>query len=133
MRRIIFFLLLISAGVVLADAGNTSGSAQLEMALTRVQQEQQAVYQQFQMIQELRRSDMESGYRPGAPPSPANMQALPSINYDESVAQQRQQQERIEQRTHEMNSLYARYVELGRQRQALLDQIINLAMPPKSR
>lgn len=134
MRRIVFLLLLISAGVVFAADGSSSRLAQLETALNRVQQEQQAVYQQFLMVQELRRSDMESEYRPTAPlPPVSNMETLPSVNYDENVRQRHERLDRIERRSREMDSLYARYVELGRQRQTLLDQIVNLATQPSGR
>jgi len=128
MRRIAFFLFLLTVGVALAQTGNQSRLAQLEKVLASVQQEQQAVYQQFQMVQELRRSDMQPLYRPEAQsPSVSSMQSLPSIDYDENVSQQRAQQERIESHTREMNALYARYVELAAQRKALLDQIVDLA------
>lgn len=129
MRRIAFFLFLLTVGVALAQTGNQSRLAQLEKVLASVQQEQQAVYQQFQMVQELRRSDMQPFlYRPEAQSLPGSgMQGLPSIDYDENVSQQRAQQERIESHTREMNALYARYVELAAQRKALLDQIVDLA------
>lgn len=132
MKSIVFFLVLISAGVVLAD--DSSRLAQLETALSEVRQEQQAVYQQFQMVQELRRNDMQIAFKTGAQSSAIlGMQSLPSVNYDENAGQQRAQQDRIEQRSRDMNALYARYVELERQRKALFDQIIDLRTHAKDR
>jgi len=134
MRSIIFFLFLICAGRVAADAGSASPSAQLEKALARVQQEQQSVYQQFQMVQELRRSELRSAYEPEVRSSTiSSLQSQPTVNYDENVRLQREQQERIEQSTRNLNALYARYVELERERKALLNQIFDLARQPRDR
>jgi hypothetical protein len=70
MKPIILALLVLSsglAGLVLAQTAPSLPKqdpriAQLEMALNQVQQEQQAVYQQFQMTQELRRNDIQENW-----------------------------------------------------------------------
>ncbi|OHC66155.1 MAG: hypothetical protein A2045_06745 [Rhodocyclales bacterium GWA2_65_20] len=133
MRAIVVFLLLICAGWVQAETGSAARLAQLETALTRVQQEQQSVYQQFQMVQELRRGEMQAALPRDAQGSAvAGMQGLPSIDYDVNVRQQRERQERFERSGRELNALYARYVELAAQRKALLDQILDLSINPKN-
>lgn len=110
--------------------------AQLETALNHVQQEQQAVYQQFQMTQELRRNEIQENYPQSiqtphsmmqAPYAMGGLKDNPPQSYDDNVRMQRERQERIEQYTHDLNRLYSRYAELGEQKRVLLDQLIDLA------
>ncbi|PTR10541.1 uncharacterized protein YutE (UPF0331/DUF86 family) [Nitrosospira sp. Nsp5] len=108
--------------------------AQLEMALNHVQQEQQAVYQQFQMTQELRRNEIQQNYPQGIQPADSmaayamgGLKDNPPQSYDDNVRMQRERQERIEQYTRDLNRLYSRYAELGEQKRVLLDQLIDLA------
>ena len=133
MRVVVLLLFLICSGWVQADAGSAARLAQLQTALAQVQQEQQAVYQQFQMLQELRRSETQSAYQRDAQGAGvSSMQSLPPVDYDANIRQQRERQERIEQSSRDMNALYARYVELAAQRKTLLDQIFALATQPKN-
>ena len=71
MKAIILTLFLLSsslAGSVLAQTAPSADPqpdpriAQLETVLNRVQQEQQSVYQEFQMTQELRRNEIQEGH-----------------------------------------------------------------------
>ena len=103
--------------------------AELEMALNHLSQEQQTVYQQFQMIQELRRNEIQDsqpltvqGYL-----TMGGVKDAPPTNYDDNIRLQRERTERIQQYTRDLNQLYARYAELGNQKKALLDQLTELA------
>lgn len=105
--------------------------ARLEAAYNRVQMEQQSVFQQFQMAQEMRRNEllegqsnviqrysatgMDSGSRP--------------LDYDENVRQQQIRQDRLARYDSEISRAYARYLELGEQKKALLDQMLQLTQP----
>ncbi|SFU53302.1 hypothetical protein [Nitrosospira multiformis] len=138
MKPIILALLLLFSGVtapVYAQAApdpNTKPDprlAQLEIALNHLSQEQQAVYQQFQMIQELRRNEIQDS-------QPLTMQGYltmggvkdaPPASYDDNIRLQRERTERIQQYTRDLSQLYARYAELGNQKRALLDQLTELA------
>ena len=142
MKLIILALLLVFSGVtgpVYAQATPSAARKQdvkpdprmteLEMALNHLTQEQQAVYQQFQMIQELRRNEIQDsqplavqGYQ-----TMGGVRDAPPINYDENIRLQRERTERIQQYTRDLNQLYARYAELGNQKRALLDQLTELA------
>jgi len=135
---IILALLLLFSGVtgpVYAQLASGSGTrpdprlAQLEMALNHLGQEQQAVYQQFQMIQELRRNEIQDsqpltaqGYL-----TMGGVKEAPPASYDDNIRLQRERTERIQQYTRDLNQLYARYAELGNQKRALLDQLTELA------
>lgn len=110
-------------------------TAQLEMALNHVQQEQQAVYQQFQMTQELRRNEIQENYPQAiqtpnlmmqAPYAMGGLKDNPPQSYDDNVRLQRERQERIEHYTRDLNRLYTRYAELGEQKRVLLDQLMEL-------
>jgi hypothetical protein len=138
MKPIILALLLLFSGVtapVYAQATLGSSTkpdprlAQLEIALNHLSQEQQAVYQQFQMIQELRRNEIQDsqpltvqGYL-----TMGGVKDAPPASYDDNIRLQRERTERIQQYTRDLSQLYARYAELGNQKGALLDQLTELA------
>lgn len=90
----------------------------LQDALGLLNQEQQAVYQQFQMIQQLRRSNVEPVLPPigGGPPG----------NYDDMVANKRAQTEREENYAREMRDLYQRHRDIEREKQTIIQQIQRL-------
>lgn len=137
MKPIILALLLFSGvtGPVYAQAAPGSSTepdprlAQLEMALNHLSQEQQAVYQQFQMIQELRRNEIQDSQPLTAQGYLAmgGVKDVPPASYDDNIRLQRERTERIQQYTRDLNQLYARYAELGNQKRALLDQLTELA------
>ncbi len=149
MKPIILALILLNSSVIASALAQTVPSpsprtsypapdprvAQLEMVLNQVQQEQQATYQQFQMMQELRRNEMQESFPQAmqtpsmATQSPYATSGLidnPSQNYDEKTRLQRERQERIQQYTLDLNRLYSRYNELGEQKRALMDQLMEL-------
>lgn len=103
--------------------------AQLEMAVNRLNQEQQSVYQQFQMIQDLRRNEIQDGHPliVQGPPAMGGVRDAPPTNYDENIRLQRERRERIQQHTQDLDRLYSRYAELGEQKKALLDQLMELS------
>ena len=147
MKPIILALLVISSGLAGLALAQTAPSlpkqdpriAQLEMALNQVQQEQQAVYQQFQMTQELRRNDIQENFPQSIQTPNSTMQAPyamgglkdnPPLSYDDNVRLQRERQERIEQYTRDLKRFYARYAEFGEQKRVLLDQLMELTREP---
>ena len=100
-----------------------SAEAQIEAALDRIQLEQQSVYQQFQMVQELRRSEQQQIYQsqlvytpPATPP-----------NYDDLQRQKDEQAARLQGYQEELDRLYARYRELEEEKRPLLDELSALA------
>ena len=94
----------------------------VEVALARISQEQQSVYQQFQMVQEMRRSDERQmqplqSYTP--PPTPPN--------YDDVKREEEARTQRIKEYQYELDRLYARYRELEEQKKPLLEELSALA------
>lgn len=129
MKTLLLILSLLGCGWALADADPRI--AQLEAAYNRIHQEQMAVFQQFQMTQEMRRNELEKS----APTTitrnyPAiGMDSSRSLDYDENIRLQQAQQERLQRYNREISQTYARYLELGERKKALLEQIMALSAP----
>lgn len=148
MKTIIFALFLLSSSLATSALAQTVPGpylktpysapdprvAQLETALNQVQQEQQVLYQQFQMMQELRQNEIRESFPQGtqapsiaqSPYATSGLINNPPQSYDENVRSQRERQERIQQYTRDINRLYSRYNELDEQRRGLIDQLMEL-------
>lgn len=138
MKHFIFAMILLGAGMgslVLTQAlanpvlKRDPRITQLEMLLNQVNQEQQAVYQQFQMTQDLRRNEIQDGHPliVQGPPAMGGIKDAPPVNYDDKIRLQQERQERIQQYTSDLNRLYSRYAELEEQKKILFDQLMELA------
>jgi len=121
-RAIVAFVLLFS-GLSFADPAADAEIRRLEGQLNLLQQEQQSVYQQFQMIQELRRAEIDTQYPQVIQNSPDYAMGNPPPNYDDVVRQKAERENRIKQYTEDLNRTYARYRELEDQKKALLEQL----------
>src|SRR5690349_6519285 len=75
---------------------------QVEAALAAISQEQQALYQQFNMVQELRRNEERQLLVPGPPLT---------VNYDERVREDQARSQRIRDYMSQLDQLYARHRE----------------------
>ena len=125
----ILFLLLIAPILVWAE-NNVNINIQiqiLEGQLARVQQETQATFQQFQMIQELRRNEILSAEFM-APT--VTSESIPTPNYEDSVRLKRARYERIQQYTADLDELYQYYKELEDKRKLLVEEIDLLKQNP---
>ena len=130
MKAALLMLLLIGSGWVFAD--QDPQVQRLEAAINQLQQEQQSVYQQFLMSQELRRNELQNnrsslagGYSTMGPDSSR------AIDYDENLRLQREQQDRLQRYDRDVSQAYSRFLELGAQKKALLDQLMELSQPGK--
>lgn len=126
MKALLLILLLSSAGWVFAEADPRLRELQAEYE--HVQQEQQSMYQQFQMVQELRRNELQDrqpsaiqGY------SAAGNDAAKALDFDENVRRQRERQERLQGYDRDIERAYGRYMELSNRKKVLLEQIAELA------
>ena len=134
MKILVLILALLNFGWAAAET-DEARLERLESAYIRAQQEQQAVFQQFQMTQELRRNELE-------PPQPsaavrrysAMGEDSRALDYDENVRQEQTRQERLQRYDREISRAYTRYIELGNQKKALLDQMQQAQAPePQTR
>ena len=125
MRIILLLLLLIMAHPAFTDVEKTAEQEQLqqlETALDRVHQESQSVYQQFLMVQELRRNDAsEPSMNVPLPSTPG--QSIPIPNYNDLMQRQQARQARVNQYSADLDRLYARYQELENEKQQILEQM----------
>jgi DNA repair exonuclease SbcCD ATPase subunit len=116
------------AAIVLCPAiAQTDADAefkQLDAALNRIQQAQTSVYQQFQMVQELRRTELARS-DPFAPQANVGI-APPPQDYNELQRRREQRENRINDLTAELDRLYARYQELEEQKRQLLERMSEL-------
>jgi len=117
-RLLIFLLLMTVSALCWSEDGRVM---QLEKALIRVQQEAQAVHQQFLMIQELRRHEISGPEVADLPGAAA--QTTPIPKYEEMLRRQQNKKERIEKYTVELDRLYSKFSGLNEERQALIEQI----------
>ncbi|MCG2578688.1 hypothetical protein LZ012_16945 [Dechloromonas sp. XY25] len=135
MKILFLIFALLSCGWAAAETEDNRLD-QLEAAYNRVQQEQQAVFQQFQMTQELRRNELEPPPPPGT--GTRRYSALGddsrALDYDENVRLQQARQDRLQRYDKEISRAYTRYLELANQKKALLDQMQTLGQPePEAR
>lgn len=130
MKSVLLALLLLVSGAAFAEADPRL--VQLDAAYNRLQQEQQATYQQFLMAQELLRNeqnDIAAGAARGY--GAMAIEAGRAVDYDENVRQQREREQRLQRYRADIDQAYVRYLELGNQKRALLEQITQLAQPPR--
>jgi len=102
---------------------------QLEKTLMRVQQEAQAVHQQFLMTQELRRNTIQGS--PIADLPGATIQSTPIPKYEEMMRRQQEKKDRVEQLTNELDRLYTQFNDLNDERQSIMEQIKRLEQQPE--
>lgn len=138
MKSFIFLLSLLAAGAAGpavaqaapdADAAVVARIAQLEKMLEQVNREQQSVYQQFQMVQELRRNEIQEG-NPLVMQGPAFMGGVknaPPVNYDDNIRLQQERESRIRRYADDLDRLYARHSQLGEQKKSLIDELMVLS------
>jgi hypothetical protein len=130
MRRRIHFLLMaaplmalfVLSGASAAAAGQDDQLQRLHSALNMLDQEQRAIYQQFQMVQALRRSSPQPFYG-------ATMLVVPSgeiANYDEAVAAQDRLIRRSNELAEQASQLVTRYGEIEEEKKPLQQQILRL-------
>ncbi len=118
--------LLLCCGLALGQETVDDQIRRLETALNRIQAEQQSVYHQFQMVQELRRTEVGQYQEsiqvytpPATPPS-----------YDEVVRDREARDARMRRYDGEVERLYDRYRELEEQKRPLLERLSELARGP---
>ena len=121
--RLLPLALLLCTGFAFSQESVDAQIKRLEAALNRIQAEQQAVYHQFQMVQELRRTEVRQYQEsiqvytpPAAPP-----------NYDDVVREKEARDERMRRYDGEVERLYDRYRELEEQKRPLLERLSELA------
>ena len=123
MRHLIYALLLLQLSLS-AAADNGAELEKLYSALAMLNQQQQAVYQKFQMVQELRRSSEPMLYGMPMPPQ-LNGQIA---NYDAVVAAQKSAILRGEHLSQQADQLLDEYNEIEEMKKPLQLKIYDLTL-----
>ena len=118
----------ILAGLVISLTAAADDRTQLQdfyAALSALNQEQQTLYQQFQMLQEMRRTNDRTFYSSGLR-SPQYATEVP--NYADVVEAQKDVFRRGEELARQSDQLYAQYNEIGAKKALLQQRILELTL-----
>ncbi len=115
--------------LALADPAPEAEMRGIEAEIVRVQQEQQATFQSFQMTQEMRRVEQSTLDVPAVQGAAA--MNLPPRNYEEMVRSEQEVRNRSGQYATDLKRLYARNTELEEQKRALRERLDALRQRPK--
>jgi len=111
------------SAAALADAATEAEIGRAQVQLEQLQRLQQTVYQQFQMIQELRRTEIDAQYPQVIQNSPDYAMGNSPPNYEDVVRQRAERDGRIKYYTDELNRLYAQYQDLENQKRSLVERL----------
>jgi hypothetical protein len=125
MYRFAWFLALLFTGFV-AAADDKAEIPALYAAVNALNQEQQAVFQQFGMLQELRRAN-DRTYSANQLPTPRPNMEVP--NYDDLIQYQREVARRGEELARQSDQLYAQFSEIAARKAQLMQRIFSLMAP----
>ena len=130
MRNVIFLLFFMPV-CVWADGSQDVQDliSQHQYELNRIQQEAQTTLQQFMMIQELRRYEMNETAVLMQPS--ATGKSIPVPNYDDMLKDKQEKKARIQQYGSELEALYLRNKELEAKRNELFNEIEHLKRAPE--
>lgn len=123
-------LLLISLLLIPVIASATDNKQQitaLEAAITQQQQEQKILFQQFQMLQELRQYEIAQDNQ-SVPIDNGRGLSGAAPKYEDIQKQREERVERIRRYTHELNELYQHYQEAKNKRRILIEQLNELKL-----
>lgn len=124
MKLMLMSLLLLSLPLSAADDVQKQ-IQEVEVALSMLQQEQQNLFQQFQMLQELRRQELlQENSIIVQQNQPVTGNAI--LNYDEGQKRERERLARIKDYTARLSEIYERYQEIDRERQVLIGELTAL-------
>jgi hypothetical protein len=124
MRRFSYALLLLQLSFAAVAADSATELQNLYNALNMLNQQQQAIYQQFQMVQELRRGSTPRIYGTSTRP-----QLIGQItNYDEEIEAQKNAVLRGEQLYQQADLLLAKYNEIEELKRPLQRRIYDLSL-----
>lgn len=128
MKSVLLLLSLLFSGWVAAE--EDSRLAALQTAYNLMQLEQQSVYQHFLMAEELRRSEIQE-ISVAMPRTylATGTDTYRQLNFEENTRLQRDRLERLQRYDRDVSQAYARYIELGERKKAVLDQILELSKP----
>jgi hypothetical protein len=128
LRPLLVLLALAAPLCAHAGAGTELEARQIETTLGRLQREQDSVYQQFQMAQEMRRVELA---KPDPAALPPNAEVTPPpLDYNELQRLREAHQQRLQDLGAEIERLYARHQAIEAQKAPLLQRLGELTRTP---
>ena len=124
MRHLVYALLLLQLSFSAAAADNGAELEKLYSALNMLNQQQQSIYQQFQMVQEIRRGSVPLLY---GMPIPAQLNGQ-IANYDAVVEAQKNAILRGEILSQQADQLLAKYNEIEEMKKPIQSRIYDLSL-----
>lgn len=124
--RSLFWILPLLALSFTAAADDKAELQSLYAAVSAFNQEQQALFQQFQMLQELRRAN-DRAFDASQLRPPQSTTDVPS--YSDFIQAQRDVVRRADELAQRTDQLYAQYSEIGAKKALLQERILELLMP----
>jgi hypothetical protein len=119
----VFALLALSFTAVADDKAELQG---LYAAVSALNQEQQSIFQEFQMVQELRRANERAFFTGQVRP----LQLAAEVpKYDDVIQAQKEVLRRGEELAQQTDQLYAQYNEIGVKKALLQQRILELTIP----
>ncbi|MFA6972216.1 MAG: hypothetical protein WC208_12550 [Gallionella sp.] len=125
MRRFILILSFLLCSFTAAAADNQTELQRLYSALNMLNQEQQATHQQFQMVQEMLRSNSKTLCAGQSNLMPSRGEVP---NYDDVIAAQKSVIHREEGLYQQADQLFSKYGQLEEQKKPLQERIYNLTI-----
>ncbi|HRQ05683.1 MAG TPA: hypothetical protein PK580_06930 [Nitrosomonas halophila] len=127
MKSILIGLLWVSFSALAAPPEIAKQIHELEAAVMRLQQEQQTVFQQFQMLRELRqhevlREDEAIMHQGGV------VEGGEFPKHEDMIKRQKERYDQIQRYTVDLKEFYARYQELESERRLLIEQLNGLRL-----
>lgn len=125
MRHALFLLLLMPVFVWAGGGQDVQDLiSQHQSELNRIQQEAQTAHQQFMMIQELRRYEINDASVSMQPS--VNVKSIPIPSYEDILKDKKEKEARIQQYGADLDALYSRHKELEVRRNELFNDIEQL-------
>lgn len=129
MRRLVLILSLMFISFSAAAADHTAELLRLQSALGLLNQEQEAVYRQFQMVQELRRTNSQ-GVSGTLTTQLSPLQYSEGVpNYSDVVEAQKNQLRRGDELAQQAQDLYDKYSEIEARKRPIQQRIYELTLP----
>lgn len=127
MKLLLLGLLLLSLPLSAASDTDTQKQIQeIESTLSILQQEQQNLFQQFQMLQELRRQAFLEESDAILLQQNQPIMGGSGLNYDEVQKRKQERFARIKDYSARLDEIHARYQEIDQERQTLIGELTGL-------
>lgn len=129
--RNVLFLLFVMPVFVWADGGQEVQDliSQHQSELNRIQHEAQTAHQQFMMIQELRRYEINDASVSMQPS--VNVKSIPIPSHEDILKDKKEKEARIQQYGADLDALYLRHKELDVRRNELFNEMEQLKSMPE--